>query len=322
MSGTLKPIVITMGDPLGIGPEVIVKSLLAVKFKSPVMVVGERAAFSRCRDIKKFYRLKFLDFIETQPRLHGYLPATAAEAALDALEIAVDLIRHKKAAALVTAPVSKERLAEIGFAYPGHTEYLCAAFGVKKHAMLLFHERLRVALTTIHVPFSQVTKLVTQDSVVEKLELLVCSLLRDFKIKAPRVAVCGLNPHAGENGLLGTEEKHVIAPAIKKFLKQAPKNVRVFGPLSADTVFHEALSGKYDAVLCQYHDQGLIPLKTTGFHTGVNMTLGLPFVRTSPDHGTAFDLFGKNRANPGSMLAAIHAAQNFLNHTRSTNVTN
>lgn len=308
-------LVITMGDPQGIGPEVIVKSLLKLSWPARlrVTVVGELSAFANCEGYRRFSKLKNLDFVETCERVRNWNELSAAEAAIDALEVGTDLVRHGKAQALVTAPISKDRVMKVGFPFPGHTEFLCTTFSVKKSAMMLFHKSLRVVLTTIHVPLRDVPRLLTVQSILEKLELTATALLKQFAIKRPRIAVCGLNPHAGENGRIGTEEKKVIVPALKKFARQSPKSVSVFGPLPSDTVFHEAIAGKYDAVLCHYHDQGLIPLKTTGFHEGVNMTLGLPFVRTSPDHGTAFDIAGKNRADPRSMLAAIRAAVDFIN---------
>lgn len=308
-------IVITMGDPQGIGPEVIVKSLLKLSLpaKVRVTVVGEVAAFAACVAYRKFLKLKNLDFVETCGRARRWNELTAAEAAIDALEVGVDLVRYGKAQALVTAPISKDRVTRAGFPFPGHTEFLCHAFSVKKQAMMLFHDRLRVVLTTIHVPLKDVSRLVTRGEILEKLELTAAALIKQFALKRPRIAVCGLNPHAGENGLIGMEEKKMIVPALREFAKKSPKSVTVIGPVSADTVFHDAIAGKYDAVLCHYHDQALIPLKTTGFYEGVNMTLGLPFVRTSPDHGTAFDMAGKNQANPQSMMAAIRAAINFTN---------
>lgn len=301
-----------MGDPLGIGPEVIVKSLLQPKWPARALftVVGELSAFSGCDGYRKFLKLKNVDFIETHGRERRWSAVTAGEASLDALEVGVDLIRSGHSA-LVTAPISKDHVARAGFKFPGHTEFLCHAFHVKSQAMMLFHERLRVVLSTIHVPLAKVPRLLDKKMIVEKLGLTAGVLMKNFKITSPRIAVCGLNPHAGENGRMGDEEKKIIAPAIRDFLKKSSKRVGVFGPVPSDTVFHDALLGKYDAVLCHYHDQGLIPLKTTGFHEGVNMTLGLPFVRTSPDHGTAFDIAGQNRADSRSMSAAIRAAMDF-----------
>lgn len=313
MNSSIPRIVLTLGDPLGIGAEVAVKALLKPQVRRAAVftLVGSLQA---CRLVPGFERLLRCRGISFEDVGGGHFnkltPKMAGCIAVASLERAVALIRLRECDALVTAPISKEHAALAGFGFPGHTEFLCDAFGVKRHAMMLFHSRLRVVLTTIHVPLREVSRLVTKASVHEKLVLTTAALREHFGLRVPRIAVCGLNPHAGESGLIGDEEKRVIAPAVKKFRKKFP-DVPVDGPLSADGVFHKALSGGYDAVLCHYHDQGLIPLKATGFEEGVNMTLGLPFVRTSPDHGTAFDIAGKGVANPRSMVSAILAAKAF-----------
>lgn len=300
---TKKAIVITMGDPSGIGPEIISKALATetVAHGFDFIIVGIRTVFDTLPEFEKIKARKNICFVDEK---------NDEKAAFRCLKTAVELIKAGTAGALVTAPVSKENMVKAGFKFPGHTEYLCDVFGVKKYAMMLFHKRLRVVLTTTHVPLRDVFARLTVPSIVDKLELTSCSLREQFCIEQPRIAVCGLNPHAGENGLLGDEEETTIAPAIETFLKNnrlVP--VTVDGPLAADTVFYRALAGAYDAVLCHYHDQGLIPLKTTGFNEGVNLTLGLPFVRTSPDHGTAFEIAGRGTADPRSMIAAIQVAK-------------
>ena len=237
--------------------------------------------------------------------MHG----NAGVLAVAALNKSVDLVKNKTVQAIVTAPISKTHVQKAGFQFPGHTEFFCHAFKVKKFAMMLYHDRLKVVLCTIHVPLKKVFKLLNEDLVIEKLKLLSAELITKFKISEPRIAVCGLNPHAGENGLMGTEEQKIILPAIKKFKRtKLGRSVVIDGPVPSDTVFYNALKGGYDAVLCQYHDQALIPLKTTGFELGVNLTLGLPFVRTSPDHGTAFDIAGQGIADENSMLMALREA--------------
>lgn len=298
-----KTIVITMGDPTGIGPEVICKALSRelVRRHHQFVIVGASSVFDKIPTFKKIKTKRNVNFVEVKP------------SAFSALKTAVKLIKCGQAQALVTAPISKAHMFRSGFKFPGHTEYLCQEFSVKKYGMMLFHHKLRVTLTTIHVPLKKIFSKIDQQSILEKLELTSLCLRQHFQIKRPKIAVCGLNPHAGENGLLGREEREIILPAIKRFQKRKNfKDIQITGPVSADAVFHQALSGAYDAVLCHYHDQGLIPLKTTGFDEGVNLTLGLPFVRTSPDHGVAFDIAGRDVANPGSMVAAIEAAKRFI----------
>jgi 4-hydroxythreonine-4-phosphate dehydrogenase len=298
----VKKVAITMGDPLGIGPEVIIKALqiLPPNQKNHFTLIGSSAIFKKIPGWKTVLSRHKMAVVE-------------AESAIHALEMAVHLIKKNQVHALITAPISKERIHAAGFKFMGHTEFLCHEFKVKKFAMLLFHQDLRVALSTIHLPLKDVAQNLTQKNIFDKLDLMAISLQKNFKIKKPRIAVCGLNPHAGENGRMGNEEIKVIIPAIKKFVASPRgKTCIVSGPHPADTIFHKALLGHHDAVLCQYHDQGLIPLKTTDFDHGVNMTLGLPFVRTSPDHGTAFDIAGKNQACAQSMLAAIQAALKFV----------
>ena len=310
-SKTIPVIAITMGDPLGIGPEIIVKALLrpTVRKGGVFRIYGDYQAFSPAH-LGKLLSLPEIQFIQTSDG--GKITAkNSGMFAVQALEAAVFDIKAGDAQALVTAPISKDRVRAAGFPFPGHTEYLCEAFGVKKHAMMLFHPALRVVLSTIHVPLAKVPALITKSLILEKLTLTAEALRKSFGIKKPRMAVCGLNPHAGEGGLLGFEEQTIIQPAIRAYQKKDVRCV-VSGPHASDTVFHQALGGAYDAVLCHYHDQGLIPLKTTNFYRGVNTTLGLPFVRTSPDHGTAFDIAGKNVANAESLVCAIEAAKDFL----------
>lgn len=277
-----KPIfAITLGDPLGIGPEIVTKAL-----KDPFLKkAAEWKLFGS--PAKKMTARK------------------AGEASWAALKEAVAAIDRGECAGIVTAPVSKTHLHLAGFPFPGQTEFLAAHYRVKKMAMMLAAPRLRVVLVTIHLPLRKIVTTLSSSLILEKIILTYESLRKDFGIKKPRIAVCGLNPHAGEGGLMGTEEKTIIAPALRRALAQ---KINATGPYPSDTVFHLAIQRKFDAVICHYHDQGLIPLKTLSFYEGVNTTLGLPIIRTSPDHGCAFDIAGKGIANPESMKAAMKMA--------------
>jgi 4-hydroxythreonine-4-phosphate dehydrogenase len=287
---TLKRIGITLGDCAGIGPEIVEAALeserlpKAAKYK----VIG-----------------KYPDCSLGKPTLE------TARAAATALEEAVTVAQRGELDAIVTGPVHKAQMFEAGFKFPGQTEFFAARCGVKNFAMLLTGGRITVALATTHIPLNEVSSALKKSEIVRVGLLLVDFLHRRSK-KTPRIAVAGLNPHAGESGKLGREEIEIIAPAIAEVnqsLLTSHQSPSLFsGPLSPDTVFHRAAEGEFDAVLCMYHDQGLIPLKLHAFHTGVNVTLGLPFPRTSPDHGTAFDIAGKGIARPDSMIAAITVA--------------
>ncbi|MBI2340605.1 MAG: 4-hydroxythreonine-4-phosphate dehydrogenase PdxA [Deltaproteobacteria bacterium] len=273
-------IAITLGDPQGIGPEIVKKAL-------------------RDPRIKKLAHWKIFG----SPFRKKLSPKESGRAALAALEEAITAIKRRECDALVTAPISKKRIRLAGCKFPGgHTEYLARRFGAGQSAMMLTAGSLRVVLVTIHVPLKKVPRLISTQKILEKIVLTNESLKKDFAIKKPRIAVCGLNPHAGEGGIFGNEEKRVIRPALTKAKRLG---INVSGPEPPDTVFYWACKGRFDAVICQYHDQGLIALKTLAFHEGVNITLGLPIVRTSPDHGCAFDIAGKGVADPSSMKAAM-----------------
>jgi 4-hydroxythreonine-4-phosphate dehydrogenase len=237
--------------------------------------------------------------------------AASGQAQLAYLTAAVDAALEGEVSALVTAPISKEWIAGAGFAFPGHTEYLAARAGVSEFAMMLAGPQLRVTVATTHVPLKDVPRLLTVDGIASTIWLTAEGLLRRFGISAPRVAVAGLNPHASEAGRFGDEEERLVRPAVEKArarLAAAGLCATVDGPLVPDSVFRQAAGGAYDAVVALYHDQGLIPLKLLHFDDGVNVTLGLPFVRTSPDHGTAYDIAGTGRARPQSFLAAFDLA--------------
>jgi 4-hydroxythreonine-4-phosphate dehydrogenase len=274
---------ITAGDPAGVGPELIAAALEHCLEGVALEVIGDASALNPGR-----------------PSREGSLRA------LDALEAAARRAMSGELAAVVTGPVSKKNLHEVGFTFPGQTEFFAARAGVENFAMLLTGGPLTVALVTAHVPLREVAPMITTGEIV-RVGNLLAAFLRRGGIAAPRVAVAGLNPHAGEQGDLGDEEERLIAPAIP-LLAAANPGVSFAGPFSPDTVFWRASQGEFDAVLCMYHDQGLIPLKLLGFHDGVNVTLGLPFVRTSPDHGTAYEIAGTGKARPDSYLSALRLA--------------
>ncbi len=277
-------ILITIGDPAGIGPEVIAAALASGKLPEgfAFRVIGDRAA-----------------------GVPGKPTRESARAALDALQESVRLLRETEAAAVVTGPVSKEGLQALGFPFPGQTEFYADAFGCADYGMLLTGPRLTVGLATIHNALADVPRLLTADGIF-RIGKLTAEFLRKKGVTAPRIAVCGLNPHAGENGSFGDEERTIIVPAISEMNKTGLASFT--GPHVPDAIFRDTAQGKYDAVLAMYHDQGLIPLKLLDFDDAVNVTLGLPKPRTSPDHGTAFSIAGKGEANPASMIAAIRLA--------------
>ncbi|HEY8253312.1 MAG TPA: 4-hydroxythreonine-4-phosphate dehydrogenase PdxA [Rhizomicrobium sp.] len=297
----IKPILITMGEPAGIGPEVAIAAFEHFGGhigSRPLRLVGDPALFASHRE----------HVIPTHARVSaipGKLDVANADAVTEAIELAVRACLKGEAAALVTAPINKAVLNEAGFPHPGHTEFLAALTGARRAVMMLASEKLRVVPLTIHLPVAEVPAAVSKQAVFETAEIILTALRRDFGILNPRLAVAGLNPHAGEEGMLGAEEEKIIAPAIAA-LKARGFSVR--GPLSADTLFHEEARRTYDAALCMYHDQALIPIKTLSFWDGVNVTLGLPIVRTSPDHGTALDIAGTGKADPRSMIAAVKLA--------------
>jgi 4-hydroxythreonine-4-phosphate dehydrogenase len=279
---------ITLGDAAGIGPEIVRAALDSKRLPASAdyRVIG-----------------KYPESTPGQPSLE------TARAAATALEEAVTLTRRGELDAVVTAPIHKARMYEIGFKFPGQTEFFAARCSVKNFAMLLTGKAMTVALVTTHIPLSEVSRALKQSEIV-RVGLLLADFLRARSPDPARIAVAGLNPHAGESGKIGREEIEIIAPAIAELQSAVliPHSAFFSGPFPPDTVFHRALEGEFDAVLCLYHDQGLIPLKLHAFHEGVNVTLGLPFPRTSPDHGTAFAIAGQGIARPDSMIAAITLA--------------
>lgn len=293
---------ITLGDPLGIGAEITTKALNDFSSAADFQIFGDVGALAKIKQEHPQIQTHPTSELGDLQKLNSW---QAGAVSVAALEGAMAAFHRGEICGLVTAPISKAHVQEAGFAFPGHTEYLAHATQTKDFVMMMAGPKLRVTLTTIHCPLAAVPSQLTQEKIVQTIRLTYQALKQDFRIENPRVAVCGLNPHAGEQGLLGSEEKEIIAPTIAK-ANQA--GFPCEGPKVPDAVFHEAYQGRWDAVVCQYHDQGLIPFKMIHFDEGVNVTLGLPLVRTSPDHGTAFDIAGQNKADPTSMKAAIELA--------------
>lgn len=275
---------ITSGDPAGIGPEIIRAAMKSAPSGFRYEIVGET-------------------------HVAGAPTEAGARAAAAALEEAAEKLISGAWQAVVTGPVSKHALHSVGYGFPGQTEFFAARAGVEDFAMCLTGGGLTVALVTVHVPVRDVPGLLSQSEIV-RVGCLLAGFLKRMGHQSPRIAVAGLNPHAGEGGDIGREEIEIIAPAVAGM--QSAGTGRFSGPHPPDTIFHRAIAGDFDGVLCMYHDQGLIPLKLHAFDTGVNVTLGLPFVRTSPDHGTAFDIAGKGIAKPDSMLAAVQLAARLI----------
>ncbi len=324
---SLRALALTMGEPAGIGGELALAAWQAapccffaiddparlaalaerIGLEVPVVAIAApaeaEAVFPRALPV-----LAQELAAEVEPGQPD--PANGA-AVMAAIERAVALVQSGEAAAVVTNPIQKETLYQAGFRYPGHTEYLAALAGIDTApVMMLACPGLRVVPITIHLPLAEAAGALTTGAIVHAGRVTAAALVTDFGIAAPRLAVAGLNPHAGEGGALGREEAEIIAPAVAALnAALGAEGVTVAGPAPADSLFHAAARTRYDAALCMYHDQALIPLKTIDFARGVNITLGLPFVRTSPDHGTALDIAGRGRADPQSLLAAFETAR-------------
>jgi 4-hydroxythreonine-4-phosphate dehydrogenase len=321
----LPRITITMGDPAGIGSEVILKTLLrddVYQVCSPI-VLGDinvlRMVSKRIEplsfhiiktpseatgspglvDVISVSNLKRGSFIPGRPTVHG------GKAMVDYIKKAVDFNKAGQVSAMVTCPISKEIMHKAGYRFDGHTELLAKLTNTKDYGMMLAGERLRVSLATIHCALREVPQRLNKGLILKTIRLTYRALEEDFAIKRPHVAVAGLNPHAGEAGLFGLEDKEIIQPAVDEAKNDG---LLVDGPFPADTIFYHAINGKFDAVVAMYHDQGLIPVKLLNFSDSVNITLGLPIVRTSVDHGTAYDIAGKGVADPSSLIAAIRMA--------------
>lgn len=314
---------ITMGCPVGIGPEIIIRfhdQAVGSLTYQPV-VLGDPEVLKRCAaelgakaeiitwqpgDRIREGAVNVMPLSNLGRELSwGEPDAETGRAMAGYIEEAVRLIERGVVAGMITCPITKSALALAGYKYPGHTEMLASLTGVSEYAMMMAGHRLRVSLVTIHVALAEVSKLLNSDNVFGMIGMTVRSLQKDFAIAQPRLAVAGLNPHAGEGGMFGDEEERLISPAIDRALKEG---WQVSGPLPPDTVFNKAAAGEYDAVVCMYHDQGLIPFKLLHFEDGVNVTLGLPIIRTSVDHGTAYDIAGQGQANAASLRAAYELA--------------
>ncbi|NOD29295.1 4-hydroxythreonine-4-phosphate dehydrogenase PdxA [Ruegeria atlantica] len=313
-----RPIALSCGEPAGIGPEIAAKAWAELRQTCPFFFIGDANHLPAGTPIAKIQTasdavavcdqaLPVLQLNFPAANLPGQPDPANAPSVIDAIETGVDLVKAGAAAALCTAPIHKKALIDgAGFTYPGHTEFLAALSGTRRVVMMLASDQLRVVPATIHIPLSQVPSALTPDLLRETIEITARGLRDQFGIQHPRIAIAGLNPHAGEGGKMGREELDWIAPMLAD-LKL--KGATLTGPHPADTLFHAAARARYDAAIAMYHDQALIPIKTLDFDRGVNVTLGLPFIRTSPDHGTALDIAGKGIANPTSLIEALKLAQ-------------
>ena len=317
MSANNKPIALTYGEPSGIGPETVAAAWHEIGAKIPFFLIGDPSHIPAGTPVKS---IEFLDDVhETQGKalpilalpFNGSLtPGTPnpshSNSVLKAIDKSLELASSGRVSAICTGPVSKRALQKnTDFPYAGHTEYLASKTGSKRAVMMLACDSFRVVPATIHMPLSKVSDTLSADLLEETIRITHRELVFSFGVENPCISVSGLNPHAGEDGGMGFEEKETISPVLDMLRSEG---YRLNGPLSADTMFHEKMRATYDAAICMYHDQALIPIKTLFFDRGVNITLGLPIIRTSPDHGTALDIAGKGKASPRSMIAAIKAA--------------
>jgi len=322
---------ITQGDGNGIGYEVIIKSLADARILdsfTPV-IYGSSKIFGFYK--KQIHNIEQMDtnVISSAKDVHhkrvnivnclpdnvfvepGQATPESAKSAIRSLQCAVEDLKQGYIDVLVTAPINKRAMVDEGFGYTGHTEYLEKEFGVDEVAMIMVSDQLRIGVVTGHIPLKDVATSITQEKIVSKLRLMNESLKRDFGIIRPRIAVLGLNPHCGDGGLLGHEEQNIILPAVRQ---ANDEGILAFGPYSPDGYFGLGNYGRFDGTLAMYHDQGLAPFKAIAFETGVNFTAGLPIIRTSPDHGTAYEMAGRDEADPRSMMSAIYTAIDIYRH--------
>ena len=311
------PIALTCGEPAGIGPELAVAARRLLGATVPFFWIGDPRHLPAGTAIAEITEpaqafgvrpdmLPVLPHLFPAPNMPGTPAPQNASGVIAVIQRAVALVQSGQAAAVCTAPIHKKALKDgAGFGFPGHTEYLAHLAGVPQAVMMLACDALRVVPVTIHIPLADVAKQLTPDLLAKTIRITAAGLIRDFAITAPRIAVAGLNPHAGEGGAMGRDEIDLIIPVLEALRAEG---YAIHGPMSADTMFHARARSHYDVAICMYHDQALIPIKTLDFDGGVNVTLGLPFVRTSPDHGTAFDIAGKGVAKPDSMVAALRLA--------------
>ena len=331
------PIVgITMGDPAGIGPEIIIKALSDKNLyeKCRPVVFGDPKVLYNCLRVDQTISINEISVSEQTsgiPSVIDILPVSilskesltpgeptieGGKAMVDYITTAVDLAMHRKIDGVVTCPINKSLMNRAGYSYQGHTQLISHLTKTDNYVMMLAGKTLRVTLVTIHCALREVSMSLDKHNIFKTIQITSDSLKDDFGIKNPRIAVAALNPHAGESGLFGNEEETIIDPAVKMAIAEG---FNVIGPLPADTLYPKAVSGDFDAVVNMYHDQGLIPLKLLHFSDAVNVTLGLPIVRTSVDHGTAYDIAGKNRANPSSLKAAIQMAVEMIQNRIKNN---
>lgn len=318
---------VSMGDPAGIGPDLILDLWINRQALSlpDFFVVGSQAVMQSRASLLKLEHatidgLPIFDIGAQFSSTIGRPDPNNGAGIIKCIEVGVDLVLASKASGLVTAPINKKALYDCGFDFPGHTEFLahlCNRHAEKKYrpVMMITAPQLRVVPVTIHIPIAEVPTALTHDLIVETCQVAHWDLKDKFGIENPRLALSGLNPHAGEEGAIGREELDTIVPALQ-WLKN--KGISVQGPLPADTMFHERARQHYDVAICMYHDQALVPVKTLGFDEGVNVTLGLPIIRTSPDHGTAYDLAGSGQAHSTSFAAALKMAAHMANHASQT----
>jgi 4-hydroxythreonine-4-phosphate dehydrogenase len=330
-----RPVIgISIGDLNGIGTELAIKTFSdnrLMEICTPILFASNKLVnfyrksipdstfnYQHIKDLSRPFhkQVNLYNCWEDEVAINpGQLTDTGGTYAVKSLVSAVEALKDKKIEGLITAPIHKKNIQSADFSFTGHTPFLRQFFNVKDVLMLMSSDNFRVGLVTEHVPVSEITKFITREAILSKLNILKDSLIRDFGIDKPRIAVLGLNPHAGDEGLIGREEEDIIKPAIK----DAKHNMLVYGPYSADAFFARNQQQKFDAVLAMYHDQGLIPFKSLAFGEGINYSAGLPVVRTSPDHGTAFDIAGKNKADTGSFLAAVYGCLDIIQKRREFN---
>lgn len=318
----IKPIALTCGEPAGIAPEITAAAWQELYHELPFFVIGDPQHFGSQTKLIEISHpdqtatamadgLPILPHHFNSPNTAGTANPANAQDVIDVIARAVDLVQQGHASAVCTNPINKQLLKEgAGFTHPGHTEYLAELGNVSRSIMMLMAPELRVVPVTIHIPLDQVPNALTPELLRETILTTHHALTRDFGLQNPRIAVAGLNPHAGEGGTMGLQENAIIIPLLKELRTQG---IAITGPLPADTMFHPSARETYDVAICMYHDQALIPIKTINFAAGVNVTLGLPFIRTSPDHGTAFDIAGQGIASPTSLIEALRAAKNMAN---------
>ncbi|WP_069299473.1 4-hydroxythreonine-4-phosphate dehydrogenase PdxA [Neptunicoccus sediminis] len=310
-----RPIALSSGDPAGVGPEITLAAWSVLRDELSFFVIGDPRHFPRSVEISApaeavdamAHGVPLLPLEFAAPAIPGQPDHGNAAGVIGSIEQAVAFAKEGTASAVCTNPISKQVLIEgAGFPHPGHTEFLAELGGVARSVMMLTAPELSVVPVTIHIPLEQVKQALTADLLEDTIRITRAALIRDFGLAAPRIAIAGLNPHAGEGGVMGREEITLIEPVLQKLRAEG---MEITAPLPADTMFHPAARASYDVAVCMYHDQALIPIKTLNFSAGVNVTLGLPFIRTSPDHGTAFGIAGQSIADATSLTEALRRAR-------------